>query len=114
MSPPVADPWGGIDLEDIRIHVTSPPGDIVVMSPNALDIWVSLPVNHTSGDMHLMDIQVDNPPPPVAWDMDLEDIHLDIYLADVAASGVNNLKMDLDEASLNVHVSDYHIQNLHP
>ena len=64
--------------------------------------------------MHLMDIQVDNPPPPVAWDMDLEDIHLDIYLADVAASGVNNLEMDLNEASLTVHVSDYRIQNLHP
>ena len=114
MSPPAADPWGGIDLEDIRIHVASPPGDIGVMYPNALDIWVSLPVNHTLGDMHLMDIQVDNPPPPVAWDMDLEDIHLDVYSADVAASGVNNLEMDLNEASLTVHVSDYCIQNLHP
>ena len=46
MSPPVADPWGGMDLEDIRIDVASPP--IV----NASDIQVSLPVNHTSGDMH--------------------------------------------------------------
>ena len=114
MSPPVADPWGGIDLEDIKIHVTSPPGDIVVMSPNASDIRVSLPVNHMSGDMHLMDIQVDNPPPPVACNMDLEDIRLDVYSADIAASGVNNLEMDLDEASPNVHVSDYRIQNLHP
>ena len=114
MSPPVADPWGGIDLEDIKIHVTSPPGDIVVMSPNASDIRVSLPVNHMSDDMHLMDIQVDNPPPPVVWDMELEDIHLDMYSADIAASGVNNLEMDLDEASPNVHVFDYRIQNLHP
>ena len=114
MSPPAADPWGGIDLEDIRIHVTSPPGDIVVMSPNALDIWVSLLVNHTSGDMHLMDIQVDNPTPPVAWDMGLEDICLEVYSADVAASGVNNLEMGLNEASLTIHVSDYCIQNLHP
>ena len=50
MSPPAADPWGGMDLEDIRIDVASPP--IVVTSPNASDIRVSLPVNHTSGDMH--------------------------------------------------------------
>ena len=93
MSPPAADPWGGMDLKDIRIDVTSPP--IV----NASDIQVSLPVNHTSGDMHLMNIQVDNPPLPVAYDMDLEDIRLDVYLADVAASGLSYLEMDLDEAS---------------
>ena len=112
MAPPAADPWGGMDLEDIRIDVASPP--IVVTSPNASDIQVSLPVNHMSGDMHLMDIQVDNPPPPVACDMDLEDIRLDVYSADVAASGLSYLEMDLDKASLNVHISDYLIQNLHP
>ena len=32
----------------------------------------------------------------------------------VAASGLSYLEMDLDEASLNVHISDYLIQNLHP
>ena len=81
---------------------------------NASDIQVSLPVNHTPGDMHLMNIQVDNPPLPVACNMDLEDIRLDVYSADVATSGLSYLEMDLNKASLNVHISDYLIQNLHP
>ena len=79
-----------------------------------MDIWVGSPINHASGDMHMDIIQVDNlSPPPAAWDMDLEDIWLDVYSADVAVSGVNNLEMDLNEVSLTVHVHDYSIQNIH-
>ena len=127
---PATDPWGGIDLEDIRFHVPSPLVDIGVMSPDVwrsidlkdihvssppMDIRVTSPINHALGDMHMGIIQVDNlSPPPAALDMDLEDIQLDVYLADVAESCVNNLEMDLDEVSLTVHVLDYSIQNIHP
>ena len=123
---PATNPWGGIDLKDIWIHVPSPSVDIWVMSPDAwhsinlednhvsspsMDIWVTSPINHASGDMHMYIIQVDNlSPPPATWDMDLEDICLDVYSADVAASGMNDLEMDLNEVSLTAHVRDYSIQ----
>ena len=129
-SPPATDPWGGIDLEDIRIHVPSPPVDIRVTSPDAwrsmnledirvssppTDIRVTSPINHALGDTHMGSIQVDNlSPPPAALDMDLKDIRLDVFSADVAESCVNSLEIDLDEVSLTVHVLDYSIQNIHP
>ena len=112
MSPLATNPWGGIDLEDIQIHVPSPLMDIQVTSPDAwrsmnlkdihvssppMDIQVTSPINHALGDTHMGIIQVDNlSPPPATLDMDLEDIQLDVYSADVAVSCLNSLEMDLD------------------